>query len=590
MRHQLLVSIILTSFWVFVGCSAPTSTAPSETEPSVLIEQSVEEATSIPTTATPTPIALSAEEILQTSMEGVRDNSYHYDIFMTLTDFGEDNRVRDISLVGDFTPSYSWQGVTQFLDDDELLFGYEFIQVDSMEYGREANSSDEWQEISPGMHPALFLYVLPENLQNLTLVGIETWQGIPVYRLTATMSPPFVLMGFHVMYDAYVTGELETTFLIGQDSYHLHQITAIGSAMINEDEVFAEVTTTLTNHDQEVTISLPERELVGHEIGVDAIFTSGNKVAFVNNDNNIVASSYSGLRIWSSKDLTQPPQEWLQGEYFIDKLTVHPNGHTLIIQKHILDYELEKLHYELFLWDTEQPSTIDLLPLDSVDIAYLAPLLFSPDGETLLTYDEEGVVHSWSMSDKSHQQTTITTDSVLVWSGDGQQFATAVTDTIYLWNWPIDGTDPQKITLTDQLTRTEYMRETLNMTFSIQQVAFSPDGQWLVASANDHYMHVWQMNQLTASPILIPKQVTRFLTFSPDSRYLATIGDENYEDNYQIWVWETGNWLSFARLRGHEDTIWTVDFSADSQTLLSIASDDTIRLWSLLDLQMEDLE
>jgi WD40 repeat protein len=64
------------------------------------------------------------------------------------------------------------------------------------------------------------------------------------------------------------------------------------------------------------------------------------------------------------------------------------------------------------------------------------------------------------------------------------------------------------------------------------------------------------------------------VAFSPDSRTLATGGEEN---TVKIWEVQTGREL--ATLRGHGGDVYTVAFSPDGRWLASAGEDSTVKVW-----------
>jgi WD40 repeat protein len=66
------------------------------------------------------------------------------------------------------------------------------------------------------------------------------------------------------------------------------------------------------------------------------------------------------------------------------------------------------------------------------------------------------------------------------------------------------------------------------------------------------------------------------VAFSPDARRLATGGEEN---TVQIWDVQTGDLLQ--TLRGHSGDVYTVAFSPDSdgRWLASAGEDSTVKVW-----------
>lgn len=588
-RNITLIVIITASFLLTAGCTAtavppdevvevpPTNTSePMDTTTAVPspTATSIPTSTPIPTSLPAEPGATSAEEILRTSLENRTQTNYHYDIQLNVSS-PDSEGVSTVANVGDFATVNSWQGVTQISKDGELQLSFEYVSAGLGSYYRESGT-EEWQSGTFIWEPATFLEVPLEYLHDIELAGSETWEGIPVYRVTA-VSPPVYLLAFFVMRDATVDGELTFSYLIDQETGQLVQISAAGPVVINsemgtETTLQTDTTVTLSEYGQEVTITLPTPELTGHTIGVDAVSSFYVfDAAFAQDDQQLVAVGGNGLELWDMADLSQVQQTWsipgLTADDYdsLHTVTVHPDGHTAAVTT---------FAGGLYLLDLAALETA-VSPLPGQSLFGTASLLFSADGTMLVGLDVEGVVNIWGVADGRHEVTDIHSDSALALTPDGQTLVTSTGDTIYLWNWPSPGTEPHTaVTLTDY-------GERHGMAFTVQHLAVSDDGQWLAAQANDQHTRIWSLAQLDASPNLIETEIVRDMSFSPDGRFLAITQDN------EIQVWQVGNWDSPAYLTGHEDMIWSLDFSADSQRLVSASQDDTVRLWSMADLEFE---
>lgn len=86
----------------------------------------------------------------------------------------------------------------------------------------------------------------------------------------------------------------------------------------------------------------------------------------------------------------------------------------------------------------------------------------------------------------------------------------------------------------------------------------------LMRPNGDRWEPPWTLTQGTLGPIV----------FSPDSRLLASGGDDNL-----IGIRDTATGRLVAELRGHQGTIADIAFSPDGRTLASSAADRTLRLW-----------
>lgn len=104
-------------------------------------------------------------------------------------------------------------------------------------------------------------------------------------------------------------------------------------------------------------------------------------------------------------------------------------------------------------------------------------------------------------------------------------------------------------------------------------VAWSPDGHH-IAAANIG-VQLWDPRK-PYKPRLLPGRPgpLRALTFSPDSKHLASAGEVG-----AIHLWNVTNTANPTVLTGHQGPVTHVAFSADSQHLISSGQDGTVRIW-----------
>jgi WD40 repeat protein len=112
---------------------------------------------------------------------------------------------------------------------------------------------------------------------------------------------------------------------------------------------------------------------------------------------------------------------------------------------------------------------------------------------------------------------------------------------------------------------------------SIRQVAVSPDGTRLAASANydtrgDHTIiyDVASAERLFSIPGLV-------LGYSPDGRWLAV----RDADEKAVLLLDARTHETAARFEGHEKLVSSAAFSRDSRRLASCSEDLTVRLWQI---------
>ena len=71
--------------------------------------------------------------------------------------------------------------------------------------------------------------------------------------------------------------------------------------------------------------------------------------------------------------------------------------------------------------------------------------------------------------------------------------------------------------------------------------------------------------------------VVRTLAFTPDGAYLAAAGGNNQV--VPIRIWDVASGCEISSLQGHNGIVWGVAFSPDGQTLASVSSDATAKVW-----------
>ncbi|MDZ8262001.1 NACHT domain-containing protein [Nostoc sp. ChiQUE01b] len=112
---------------------------------------------------------------------------------------------------------------------------------------------------------------------------------------------------------------------------------------------------------------------------------------------------------------------------------------------------------------------------------------------------------------------------------------------------------------------------------SVQSVAFSPDGKYLVASDANGQIRVWQVAD--------GKEIFNFkghlswtmsVAFSPDG---VTFASASSDKTIRLWDIKTGKCLK--TFYGHTNVVRSVVFSPHGQIVASGSIDETIRLWDI---------
>jgi WD40 repeat protein len=278
-----------------------------------------------------------------------------------------------------------------------------------------------------------------------------------------------------------------------------------------------------------------------------------------------VAFSPDGKRVASGSGIPDPanPRESVGTVYVWDadtgKITASFQGHTGLVRclaftpdgAHVVSAAANKDN-SVVVWDARTGQVVrNVTGHDGT----INAIRFSPDGKVIATGDANGVVRLW----------------------DGKSF------------------DPIRV-----INNANGLRSV-----GVRCVAFSPTGAYLV-TASDPLVHVWDVATGAAAGVsmnAVPG--ARSISVSPDGKRIAVGGDAGtvqliyMEPARRSSEWEMPtteqkqevltSWGGYRStvitgrpefgLRGHKDIVWTVEFSADGDRLVSASSDGTSRIW-----------
>jgi WD40 repeat protein/serine/threonine protein kinase/DNA-binding XRE family transcriptional regulator len=109
----------------------------------------------------------------------------------------------------------------------------------------------------------------------------------------------------------------------------------------------------------------------------------------------------------------------------------------------------------------------------------------------------------------------------------------------------------------------------------INDVAFSPDGKYILTGSNDKTARLWDIKTNQTITYTGHTAGVKNVTFSPDGQYVLT---GSLDKTARLWDAQTGQ--AVITYTGHTEGINAVAFAPDGKSILTGSADKTARLWN----------
>jgi WD40 repeat protein/DNA-binding SARP family transcriptional activator len=215
---------------------------------------------------------------------------------------------------------------------------------------------------------------------------------------------------------------------------------------------------------------------------------------------------------------------------------------------------------KLILWDVE---TGELIQRFKGHMGGVNSVAFSPDNQTALSASDDTTLILWNVATgeeirrfEGHTRRV----TCVAFSPDSQTALSSSDDaTVILWD----------MVAGEEIRRFEGHED------EVTDVVFSPDGRTMLSTSTDHALRLWDLETGEEIRQQIFPSEPHSLAISPDGRTAV------FNVDFEVRLWDIGQWQEHQRLLGHSGGIWSVAVSSDGCLGLSGAADGTLRLWNL---------
>ncbi len=273
----------------------------------------------------------------------------------------------------------------------------------------------------------------------------------------------------------------------------------------------------------------------------------------ISSEGTYVASGDTGIRVWNLES-GELVREFPGHDNWIRDLAFRPNSMQLASSAN---------EPEIKIWDVESGQKLTSLFGHS---SFVNSIQYSPDGQLLASGSEDRTLRFWNADSFRSVATKwghIGGISELDFSPDGALVATAGSLCLKTWT-------------PDSVAETSFGTGIYQQ---IVDVEIGPDSKRLLASDNLGRLVEWDLP--TRKPVrqlaraAVPPSAVRGIAWSRNGRYVAWANDD---ENVYL---RDDTTRKKKVLRGHDEAVTSVAFSADENDLYSCSTDKSVRKWDI---------
>jgi WD40 repeat protein len=288
---------------------------------------------------------------------------------------------------------------------------------------------------------------------------------------------------------------------------------------------------------------------------------NGNPVralAFSPDGTRLAAGSFVAVEMFALTS-RQGPAEWKQLALDIKSLAFAPDGQTLTTTAQ--DGILRQ-------WRVSDGTELDQRADFTPEIKSLA---YSPQGGLIASGHEDGSVRLWDVGGTAprltlNQNLVTPATRALAFSPDGTLLVTGDYQKVKVW----------------QISDGTLLHELAGFNSTVYAIAVSPDGSLLAAGSEDGVVQVWNATQIEAGPVLQQNfnKSIHSLTFFGDGQFLAA----GLSGRISVWQRDAWDKVQYDLSAEGSDAILALARSPDNQTLLAASAEtDLIQRWNVAD-------